>query len=520
MTSQPMSRIAPRDGELPDFAGELPPTADNIGRNAWDNPNLSLGGITRDSAPAFPVALLGEFWGGWCADRARSVSAPADYVALGLLASAGGALANVRWPSAGPEWSEPPVIWACAVGAPSVGKSPALRSALDLVQAIEDQLAADLDLRTREWETEKVAAEQHRAKWEQAVKKAVDDGRNVPPMPKEAEVPRDVVRPRLKIGDITIESAADKASQNPRGLLLYRDEMAGWIESHNRYNKGGGDRSFWVESYGGGVFPVDRKGNAQPIIIRHLSIGAFGSIQPEKLPSITSGADDGMASRFIFAWPSHSPEFVIAREPIRKDQAAQEAFARFADLVPDLIEDRLEPRRIRLSSSAVDALQEFGVQMKALGGDDTGLFASSIGKARGQALRLACILEHLWWCAKPASPEPIEVSEAATISAIALVADYFLPMAKRVYGDATLGDRERATIFLARQIKRRQLTIFNARDLRREIGGPVRGANLMQTAGDDLVEEGVIRPAFSRSGETHGRPSRNYEVNPLFLGDQ
>ena len=251
--------------------------------------------------------------------------------------------------------------------------------------------------------------------------------------------------------------------------------------------------------------------------IPRLTIGTFGSIQPEKLPSITKGADDGLASRFVFAWPPHSAEFAIAREPIRSDHAAQEAFARFADLAPDQDDSGIDPRYLPLSLGAVTALEEFGRQMAELGGEASGLFGSSVGKARGQALRLSCIIEHLWWCAKPGAPEPQGITEPATLSAVALMGRYFLPMAKRVYGDATASDREGALLYLARQIRRRRVPAFNARDLRREINGPVRDAEVMQRACDDLAAEGIIRRAFTRAGRRLGQPAKNYEVNPAFL---
>jgi hypothetical protein len=80
----------------------------------WSSPDLSLLGSGRRVAPPFPLELLGAFWSGWVARKADGASAARDYVAVSLLASAGAALANVRWPVAGANWSEPanPLVWA------------------------------------------------------------------------------------------------------------------------------------------------------------------------------------------------------------------------------------------------------------------------------------------------------------------------------------------------------------------------------------------------------------------------
>jgi hypothetical protein len=106
--------------------------------------------------------------------------------------------------------------------------------------------------------------------------------------------------------------------------------------------------------------------------------------------------------------------------------------------------------------------------------------------------------------------------EAAAI----FVADYFLAMAERVYGDAAIPTGERRAMVLCRHLRRHAITRFNARDLRREIGGCLRESASMETACAALTEAGLIRPLFP-SAETVGRPAKRYEVNPaLHAGGQ
>ena len=38
----------------------------------------------------------------------------------------------------------------------------------------------------------------------------------------------------------------------------------------------------------------------EPIIVEHSSVGVLGTMQPDKLPCITGGADDGLAARFLW----------------------------------------------------------------------------------------------------------------------------------------------------------------------------------------------------------------------------
>ena len=69
---------------------------------------------------------------------------------------------------------------------------------------------------------------------------------------------------------------------------------------------------------------------------------------------------------------------------------------------------------------------------------------SAFGKARGLALRISLVLEMLWWSASDgiAAP-PSLISEKAFLAASMLVAEFFMPMAERVYGDAAASRHRR-----------------------------------------------------------------------------
>src|SRR5262245_10184252 len=56
---------------------------------------------------------------------------------------------------------------------------------------------------------------------------------------------------------------------------------------------------------------------------------------------------------------------------------------------------------------------------------------------------------------------------------------------------------------------------FNARETRRTIGGILRQSTHMNAACKALEGAGLIRPAFSRAGESKGQRRKDYEVNPV-----
>ena len=147
-----------------------------------------------------------------------------------------------------------------------------------------------------------------------------------------------------------------------------------------------------------------------------------------------------------------------------------------------------------------------------------GFLNSSIGKARGQALRLSLILEFLWWCEK-GGPEPEQISGAAMQAATGLMDGYFLPMAARVLGDASIPSDERNARTLAGWIRDTRPQFVNVsaiRDVARLPG--LRKTEDVKAACRFLVEAHWLAepPRVGKSG----RPRGDFLVNPGIWGHQ
>ena len=482
-------------------------------RNAWQNPDRSLLGTGRRTPPQFPVALLKPFWAGWIGTAAKTASAPVDYVGTGLLGTISALLANVRRPHAGGDWGEPPILWMAVVGSPSSGKSPALDAVIGLLGHVEEKMAEGFDEKQAKYETDKAIAVASREAYQDAVKAAVKRGEPPPSCPPEAILPEPPLRPRIRVVDTTTEKLGYLAAHHERGLMLSRDELAGWLGSFDRYGGGGGaDRAFALEMYGGRRYVIDRVKNNAPVEIPHLSVSVLGSIQPDKLVPLLAGPDDGLLSRFLWSYPEYSCEFRLARIA-PNHAAAKQALQKFLHLRPALDDaGKPQPTWVKLSPAAENELEEFARDMQAREQDAYGVVQSAIGKARGHALRLATVIEYLWWCGSGDDPEPEVISADAFLAAAALVGDYFVPMAERVFADAAIPGPERKAMAVAKRLRKDRLSRFNARDLRREMGGIVRKADDMDQACDVLSEAGLIRQL---GGGGSGRQPKNFEVNSI-----
>lgn len=270
-------------------------------------PALDVAIATADTLPAPPLPLADVFPPGgaaWIARAAGAKGAPPGYVATALLSVAGGLIGNARWAQPWAEWAEPPAINVALIGLPSAGKSPALDALVRPLTEIEKDSNSDWQERRREHAGANLAAEARRAAWEADVKMAVKMGNPPPMMPAAAAEPDAPQRRRIMSTDPTPEKAARLSAGNPRGMILQRDELSGWIAGMGRYSAGGGgaERGFWLQAYGGRAWTPDRvRDGDDDMSVPNLTWSIVGGIQPDRLASaLLHGDDDGLAARFLY----------------------------------------------------------------------------------------------------------------------------------------------------------------------------------------------------------------------------
>ncbi len=302
------------------------------------------------------------------------------------------------------------------------------------------------------------------------------------------------------------------AAAAPKGLLVARDELAGWLRGMTNYNDSG--RAFWLECYGGRPYSVDRQKNPEPIRIPRLAVSVTGGTQPEKLAELFRDADDGLLARFLWFWPA-TRRFRLARAAPATDWAiaALDRLRCLETAVAPKPGDPQPPVFVRLVDNALPMLESFGQEMQDNLENASGLMRSTFGKARGTALRLALVLEFLWWCGGAAAePPPTRISVEAFAAATRLVRDYFGPMAERCFGDAAIPKEDRDAGALARWIIKTGATEVHVRQLQREVRLPgLRDATAIKAAAEVLEHAGWLTAPTIGKGEAR---KVAYRVNP------
>lgn len=343
--------------------------------------------------------------------RAGSAAVPCDPAmlavpVLAVLSAAAGSAARVRLKRS---WAEPATLW-CVVATPSgTAKSAALELALRPVYELEAEAAA-------RYRAEREAYEQRLKEWKTLDKEL---RASIP----EPQPPRPV---RYRLSDATLEAVAAVHRDNPRGVLLARDELSGWIASFDRYAQTrGGDLASWLELYEGRPVVVDRKTDPEPIRIERPHVPVIGTVQPWILRERVSPEllASGFVARLTIAMPPEVPRRFTDADV---DEATEAAYAR-------LVRRMYQTGDVELSLS-IEARRLFGAFVEELDEErrqlPDGPLRSASAKIEAKAARLALLFQ----LAEDveAGRQPREVTGAAMQRAIEL-ARWFWYETQRVY---------------------------------------------------------------------------------------
>ncbi len=406
------------------------PTLNESARMNGRDGQLVLDGAPLPDAVPFPVDAIPASCRQLVGEAEEALGCAPELVALPMLAVLSSAIGTSRVVEVKGGWREWAALFLAVVASPGAMKTPAAKvakkPAFERQRRLGKEYAEDKEdwkREVREWEVEKRDAQ-----------KAGE------PAPEEPAPP---AMSRCVAGDTTVEALVSILEDNPRGLLVHRDELAGWVRSMDQYKGGkGSDRQNWLNLWNTDEVVVDRKSRlGEPIILAKPFISLFGGIQPAMLGELGGGMEDGMMDRFLFAYPA--PRHVRFTE----DEVSEEAEARYAALYEKLANLTLatdehgdpNPKPLRLSS---DARKLFARTADALGAEmlQPGFPSRLEGvwsKMRGYLARLSLVLA-VCRCVETGAPE--ERIEAEDIEAASRLLGYFKAHARRVYAEVSVPD--------------------------------------------------------------------------------
>ena len=469
------------------------------------------------SVQPFEAAMLPDSLRDWCTDAAEGLGVPLDFLAVPAVVACAAAIGRavaVR-PKLQDRWIERAILWGAVIGRPSAGKSPALAPARRMLARLEADAAKAHTEALRDFNADQAMAAVSVENAKQALRAAIKrrDTAKAEALARDATAPELEApqEPRIVVADATVEKLGELLNANPRGLLMVRDELTGWLASLDREGHEC-DRAFWLECWNGtGPFVVDRIGRGT-VRIEACAVSVLGGIQPGKLAEYVRGAvrggmgDDGLMQRFqlpVYPDLPASWRYQDRSPSAAAEWQAQAIFERLraitAASVGATMADGFDLPWLPLDDDARTLWIEWQEQLmpRLRSGTEPAHMESHLAKFPSLACRLALVL-HL------ADAEGGPVTGEAMARALDWCG-YLESHARRIYAPLADGGLRAAHALLR---KRTELPdVFTARDVYRK-GWAGLDVDTTADAIDVLAEYGHVIELPPEPGA--GRPSARY----------
>lgn len=453
----------------------------------------------------FPIKAIPTPIRSYITGSAAAIGCDPAFVATAILPTLAAAIGNSRTMLLKRGWAEPAVLWGGLVGDSGCQKSPALDAATKHTK-----------------HRQAVAVEAHRQDQEEydkqveAYKLSYDDWKRTG-RKKGDPPPVEPIKPicdRFTCSDITVEGLAERLADAHRGLLLIRDELAGWFGSFDQYKPGhGADAAHWLTIHGARDLLVDRKtGDRKTLFVRRAAVSITGGIQPGTLRRAlgTEHFENGLAARLLLAMPPRrAKRWTEARVGEDLDRQVGEIFDRLYQLQPEDQDQHPEPVVVGLTQDGKAAWVEFYDRHAERIADASGNEAAVLSKIEAAAARIALVLHLVRQAAF--DPDAGEAVDAASIRSGVTIAEWYASEAERVYRVLRETDEDRSRREVVELITRRGGTI-TANELRK------RSRRLDTNEEAEVVLAGLVRAGIGTwehvpTGDAGGRPTTQFRLS-------
>jgi hypothetical protein len=417
-----------------------------------------------------------------------------------VLALAGGALANSRHLAITRSHTQSSLLYAAIVGLPGTVKSPVLKTLRRPFDRVQQLYLAD-------WQEEMKT-------WNATEKK--DRG------------PRPVLK-RCVVSDATTESLGIVLQENPRGVVMIRDELVGLVAGMNQYKAGKGhDRQVYLALWSGDTIITDRKGNSSrlgaPLYVADPFAAIVGCLQPAVLERLRGESvrgvpppDDGFLDRFLLAYP---PDLPATGEQWR--EVSQEALDAWQNVVERLLglsmveqpDERPRPFYVHLTACGREAWVRFTqAHADEMNAPNFPVYLRGPwSKLRGYGARLALIVHFLRWAVGEAAGEDVD---GESMDRAAKLVAYFKAHARKAYVVMDADPRMAEARKVYHWVEVNRLERFSKRDAYQALKGTFRTVAELEPVLALLERHALIRPepTADQTGRRR-KASPFYEVHP------
>lgn len=475
----------------------------------------------------------------WVKDIAKRQSSPIEFpvaTAVVMMGTIIGTKIGIQPKRNDTNWIVIPNMWGAGVGNPSLMKTPSMKEARLPFKKVDAQFKLDSDERLQPlrveyrqkflaWDSEDKAIRsmyQQRSKADMGAKAArgLPDRGTLDRRNEELQIEKEeldalkaiaFVEPCMEINDATPEKLQVLQASNPNGILMFRDEVAGWLDIINKPERAG-ERRYYLEGWSGDDSSTQHRISRDTNEVQSNCISIFGSMQPSKVSKLVSDAQgygshaDGLLQRFqILVWCEDTGLPQTDSAPDTQAQAqANDAFMRLYNLTPEevgCIEHERFPH-LRFTSKATRIFLDWVNSIQAEARQLEPALQSHLVKHRSLAPSIA-LLFHL--IDGGYGEVPAEVLNRAIG-----ICEWLWSHAQRVYASGHYSHQS-SLVRLCQHIMNGDLgDEFTQKDAYKNHWSGITTKNVSSLL-DDLVEMNWV--SYTKL-ETGGRPTDFYQVNP------
>jgi Protein of unknown function (DUF3987) len=403
----------------------------------------SIAAPSRVPVLPFPVEVFPEVIATLITQGGAALPCPPDLIGVPMLAVLGAAIGTSYEVEIKEGWTEGPRIYSGVVAQPGDKKSPAEKLATRPLHRLQAGYGEDFEQEKVKHDLAMLVYEVDLADWRGKRRKKSEshqpEGTQQDPPPK----PEAPSMAQLLTVDATVEALASVIHGNPRGVLMERDELTGWVLSMNQYKGGkGADRQMWLSFWNGASVVINRKGRPDPLVLANPFVCVTGGLTPDCLGDLVDvrGREDGFLPRILLAYPDPVPLTYTAATVTAAMQSAYE------DLINNLLKlGKDTPTHTTVTTFTTDGraalitfLNELYDRWNSV--DCPVYLRHVIAKLEAYTGRLALILQ---LCRYVSGNSRTDNIEPESVRGAAQLIRYFLSHAERIYPRLRTTDEDR-----------------------------------------------------------------------------
>ncbi|HMO94405.1 MAG TPA: DUF3987 domain-containing protein, partial [Pirellulaceae bacterium] len=336
---------------------------------------------------------------------------------------------------------------------------------------------------------------------------------------KEMEETAPPVPRRIITTDSTIEKLGDMLNKYPFGMLLWVDELVGWMRSLDRQDMAGVRQQFLTLWNGLGRLNIDRVVRGETVV-ENPCLSLFGCATPGGIGDYVAAAlrggrgDDGLIQRLqILVWPDSPKEYrQVDRWP---DSPARDRlvaiFEALADMVPDDFAERdqfddggIPWLRFDADGQSIFDRWDAEMQNRIRSAELPEAFESHLSKYASLVPSIALVLHLAMGGRGPVSGTAAELAVRW--------AEYLESHAERLYSIAMAPERRLAKPLLRRLIEWPKDKPIRVRDIVRHNWSGLDSEEVVAPVMELLTDAGWVRAVPVRPAI--GRPTVNFVIHP------